>query len=389
MAKPRKSCATKFLYFVLICILLVMAGMFAYRIFEKQLMRLALVPGTEYRDVPLPQGANYGQAALWIARPDIANNPSAWLPTGLQRTAAAPRASVFFVHPTSFTERNAWNAPLDHGESRNLADLFVRSQASAFNGLGQIWAPRYRQATFGAFLTNDDNARRALELAYRDVLAAYEEFLRQAPADRPIVLAAHSQGSMHLLRLLQERLRNAPEASRIAAVYLVGWPVSLTADLTALPLPACQNAEQSHCVLSWMSYAEPADSSQILEIWDETNGPQGPRRGTDMLCTNPLTGGRGGEAAADRNLGTLIPNAAMTEAEMRAGAIAARCGPRGILLIGETDALPEMGPYALPGNNYHVYDYALFWANIRADAERRLTAFERGRTAAPAAPATR
>ena len=29
----------------------------------------------------------------------------------------------------------------------------------------------------------------------------------------------------------------------------------------------------------------------------------------------------------------------------------------------------------LPGNNYHVYDYALFWANIRADAEARLATF--------------
>jgi hypothetical protein len=29
----------------------------------------------------------------------------------------------------------------------------------------------------------------------------------------------------------------------------------------------------------------------------------------------------------------------------------------------------------LPGNNHHVYDYALFWMNVRADAERRVTAF--------------
>ena len=29
----------------------------------------------------------------------------------------------------------------------------------------------------------------------------------------------------------------------------------------------------------------------------------------------------------------------------------------------------------LPGNNYHVFDYSLFWANIRADAARRLRAF--------------
>ena len=379
MDKPRKSCATKFLYFVAFCIILVIAGAFAYRFFEKQLMRWALVPGTEYRDVPLPQGANYGQAALWIARPDIANNPSAWVPAGVQRTNAAPRAAIFFVHPTSFTERNAWNAPLDHGESRNLAELFVRSQASAFNGIGQIWAPRYRQATFGAFLTNDGNATRALELAYRDVVAAWEQFLREAPADRPIVLAAHSQGSMHLMRLLQERVRGTPAAARVAAVYLVGWPVSLSADLPALPFPACQNAEQAGCVLSWMSYAEPADPSQILEVWDETSGPGGARRGTDMLCTNPITGTRGGQAGADRNAGTLIPNEEMTEATLRRSAVAARCGERGILLIGERETLPEMGPYALPGNNYHVYDYALFWANVRADAERRLAVFERGR----------
>ncbi len=38
-------------------------------------------------------------------------------------------------------------------------------------------------------------------------------------------------------------------------------------------------------------------------------------------------------------------------------------------------AIPTLGPYVLPGNNYHVYDYALFWGSIRADAARRLTAF--------------
>jgi hypothetical protein len=30
----------------------------------------------------------------------------------------------------------------------------------------------------------------------------------------------------------------------------------------------------------------------------------------------------------------------------------------------------------LPGNNYHVFDYSLFWANVRADAERRMAAFK-------------
>jgi hypothetical protein len=36
----------------------------------------------------------------------------------------------------------------------------------------------------------------------------------------------------------------------------------------------------------------------------------------------------------------------------------------------------EIGTYVLPGNNYHVFDYSLFWANVRADAARRIAAVE-------------
>jgi hypothetical protein len=36
---------------------------------------------------------------------------------------------------------------------------------------------------------------------------------------------------------------------------------------------------------------------------------------------------------------------------------------------------PDLGPYVLPGKNYHVYDYSLFWANVREDVARRTRAF--------------
>ena len=35
------------------------------------------------------------------------------------------------------------------------------------------------------------------------------------------------------------------------------------------------------------------------------------------------------------------------------------------------------GSFVLPGNNYHAYDYALFWGAVRRDAERRLAAWHR------------
>lgn len=374
MAKPRRSCATRFLWLVAIITFLVIAGGIAYSALAPYLIRWATIPTTDFVEVPKAPDVTYADAQLWIARPDIANNPSLWLPQGVEPTDGELRASVFFIHPTSFLERDAWNAPLDHQESQWRANLFVRSQASAFNHVGRVWAPKYRQATFGAFLTDQDNARRALDFAYRDVLGAYEEFLKQVPANSPIILAGHSQGSLHLLRLLRERVRDAPEKNRIVAAYVVGWPISTTADLPALPLPACESAGQSGCVLSWMSFAEPADPAMIVETWEATPGLNGqPRSGTAMVCTNPLTGNQRDSAPREANRGTLIPNGDLSDASLQPQAVPARCDERGFLLIGSD--LPDLGNYVLPGNNYHVYDYALFWSNIRADVEARLATF--------------
>jgi hypothetical protein len=371
--------ARRFLWVVAGLIVLVLVGAVLYRTFEDRLFKLALVPNVTFEESAIAAtGPTYADASMWIARPDIANNPALWLPAGYQpqqQPAAETRAAVFFIHPTSFLEKSQWNAPIDHEDSQQRARLFVRHQASAFNGVGEIWAPKYRQATFGAFLTTQSDAEKALAFAYRDVVTAFEAFLAQAPADRPIILAAHSQGSLHLTRLLRERIAGQAVAKRIAAAYVVGWPISVSADLPALGLPACQAAGQPGCILSWQSFGEPAEPKMVTDVYNASANAAGQKRaGTPMLCVNPLTGVAGGQAPAQANLGTLIPNAALTEAEVRVSAVPARCDPTGFLLIG-----PEVGdlpPYVLPGNNYHVFDYALFWANIRADAAARLAEFK-------------
>jgi hypothetical protein len=112
----------------------------------------------------------------------------------------------------------------------------------------------------------------------------------------------------------------------------------------------------------------------VTDVYDASVAPNGkPRAGSPMLCVNPLTGNKGDEAPAAANLGTIIPNAALTAGELKAPGVPARCGVNGFLLIGED--VPDLPPYVLPGKNYHVFDYALFWANIRADAEARLKSF--------------
>lgn len=363
--------ARKFLYIFATLIVLIIAFALTYRLFGESLIRGAMVPTTTFAAPRAQKIDAYADAKMWIARPDIANNPALWLPPGIE--AAKGGAAIFFIHPTSYLNRASWNAPLDDAEANDRAALFVRGQASVFSAAGDVWAPRYAQATFGAFLTDKPEGAQAIAGAYADVLAAFDSFVAAIDPKRPIILAGHSQGALHLTRLLKERVAGQPIAKRIIAAYVVGWPVSVEADVPALGLPACAGPDATGCILSWQSFAEPAEPGAIREAFDKGSGLTGlPRKGTALLCTNPISGTPGGAAPASANLGTTKPSSDLKTAEMIKGAVPARCDKNGFLLIGDP---PKMGPYTLPGNNYHVYDYSLFWANIRADAVRRTAAF--------------
>ncbi|MDO9488367.1 MAG: DUF3089 domain-containing protein, partial [Sphingomonadaceae bacterium] len=361
--------ARRFLWVIAIIIMIVIAGAFIYRLFGTQIMRVAMVPSVSFAESEKAPDPVYGNVGGWLAHPGLAANPAQWAPEGYQ-AAPMPGAFAFYITPTAYLSRDRWNAPLDDSATNDRLGIFLRSQATVFNGVAQIWAPRYRQATFGAFLTDKEDSKRALDFAYADVLRAFDSFIAAVPANRPIILAGHSQGALHLLRLLQDRVAGKPIATRIVAAYVVGWPVSTTADVPALGLPACTAMGQPGCLLSWQSFAEPAEPEQILEVYDATPGYAGaPRKATPMVCTNPLLG-RPGAAPASANMGALVPDGSLADATLEAGRVPARCDARGVLLIGEP---PEgFGSYVLPGNNYHVYDYPLFWANLRADAEGRL-----------------
>ena len=376
--------ARKFLYVMIVLILLVVAGGFAFRFYWPDLMKAALIPNTQFEGGPVVPEQAYEKPEMWFARPGIADNPALWTPANF-KPGDKPPVAVFFIHPTSYIDRAHWNAPLDNAQANKIAEVFLRGQASAFNEIGEIWAPRYRQATFGAFLTSKAEAQKALDFAYGDVLAAFDEFLKEVGPDRPIVLAGHSQGALHLERLLRERVAGQPLARRIVAAYVVGWPISKTNDLPALGLPECMTADQTNCILSWQSFAEPADPKMILDVYDATTGFDGKsRKGSDMVCTNPITGTPGASAPAKDNLGTLIPSKDLGSATLAVPGVPAKCFGRGFLSIGEP---VNLGGYELPGHNYHVYDYSMFWVNVRNDAARRFATFGGGKAVTASTPA--
>jgi hypothetical protein len=380
--------ARKFLYFVAFCIVAVIAGGIVLALFPDQLTRLATVPSAAFTPVK-PLAANaYEDPKLWYSRPGIGtSDPARWQPPYAPGAAAPaaeaakpPAFAVFFIHPTSYLKRTSWNAPLENGgdpDAERIARIYLRGMASAFNPASEIWAPRYRQATMGAFLTDAPEAGQAIDAAYADVLEAWRYFLSSVDPDTPIVLAGHSQGGLHLKRLLAEEIKGTPVAARVAAAYVVGWPVSVAHDLPVMGLPACSAPDQAACVMSWSSFAEPADPSSVLGYYAASRGLDGQLAGdSPILCSNPLTGQTGGSAPASANLGTLVPEDSMDKGTLVPALVPARCDARGLLLIGPP---PAMGSYVLPGNNYHVYDIPLFWANTQADVIRRVRAWKPAR----------
>lgn len=365
-------CARRFLTVILVLTLIIVAGSLAIYQWGGNILLKQAVPKGHFAAARAGGGPDYTKANAWVARPGLANDPSRWLPAGFAADRTGD-AAIFYIHPTTYLDRDRWNAPIDLvGPAEFRTELFVQSQASAFTGAGQVWAPRYRQAAFGAFLLKSDDAQKALDLAYGDVARAFDRFLGEA-GDKPIILAGHSQGALHLERLLKERVAGRPIARRIIAAYAVGWPISTRADLPWLGLPACTGPEQVGCILSWMSFGDPANPDLIFGEWEKTRGYNGgDRRQHDVLCVNPLTGTRNGAAPPRSNPGTLIPTADLTSATLLRGALGAHCDKGLLILDGQ---IPAIGPYALPGNDYHVYDYSLFWGAIREDAERRLAAW--------------
>jgi len=370
-------CVRRFLLAIFILTLLFVGGAFAVYQFGGSFLVRQSAPSGHFEAPPAQTGPDYVQTENWLSLPDtVPPGPGDWVPSGMTAPSGERPAAVFYIHPTTYLQKDRWNAPLGDPESQNRAALFVRSQASVFNGVGQIYAPKYRQAAFGAFLLRSEDAQQALDLAYSDVARAFDRFLAQVPSG-PIILAGHSQGALHLTRLLRDRVaKDAALRQRIVAAYVVGWPVSTATDIPLMGLPACTRPDQARCILSWLSFAEPANTTLITDVFEGSTGFNGEkRRRQDLLCINPVTGSSEPSAPA-ASAGTLVPtDETLSDATLEPGAVGARCEGGFLLINGRDDRLPELGPYVLPGNFYHVYDYALFWGDIRRDFERRLSAF--------------
>lgn len=348
--------------------LLVLLGVGAY-LFREQLMIAAIAsqiaPEHDFDPALAPAAPDYSLDSAWAALPGSAG-PAGDSPDDAPQATA--EVGVFFLHPTSYFGKDNWNQPQDFAAANWITDQRVlRHQASTFNACCEVFAPRYRQATFFSYLDDDGNGEQALDLAYTDVLAAFEAFL-QRNGDRPFILAGHSQGSQHGARLLRERIKGSPAQDDMVAAYLIGFALD-PRDMGGLPV--CDSATATGCVIGWN--AVDGDSAGL-------NG-----EGRDIVCVNPLSWRHDGERVDNaQNLGGIgypsynevAVGEDVTAMVVEPGVADARC-TGGNLQV--SDLRSERFPSRMPGASMHVYDYSLYYLNIRENALARVAAFTAAR----------
>lgn len=335
-----------------------------------------LKPSGPFDVATAPPAPDYADEAAWAALPNRGDMADVVPAGGTAKDAQATAdVDVFYVHPTTYYENDGWNAAYDEPGNTMLflESGVLRYQASTFNGAARVFAPRYRQATLYSFIGNGPDEAAALDFAYRDVARAFDNFIASRNRGRPFILAAHSQGSLHGMRLLQEKIAGTPLARRMVAAYLVGY--AIPADMGLDGIGPCEGPSDTGCYLNWNSVTAAADGkgwTETSKVW--LDGVLTEIAGRALACVNPITGSLGGSADASENLGTVVfvdseiampaPLPRLTGAECDGG-----------LLRVDPPADQEGLDVMVFDGDYHVHDYNLFYMNVREDVARRVEAF--------------
>lgn len=306
-----------------------------------------------------PKAPDYSLKQSWAAHPDHKDAAdSVPLRSNLKDEQAFAQADVFFIYPTIFTEKPEsyydWNADaMDAGLNRSIQQTTILNQASIFNGAARVYAPYYRQAHYHAFVTEDrETAIKAFAVAYTDVRNAFIYYLEHFNQGRPLIIASHSQGSLHAEKLIKEFFDGTTLQKQLIAAYLIGRAVPKN---SFQHIPASEAPDQVGAWSSWCTFLKNY-YPKTYDTW---------YRGA--LTTNPLSwNSKNDFISKEKNLGgvgfkyTMFPHFADAQSL------------DGILWINKPYVT---GRFWVRAKNWHRADMNLFWMNIRENAATRTKAY--------------
>lgn len=316
-----------------------------------------LIP-TRFSESPTPPSPDYSNPNHWSALPTKVDQADQ-SPKGYIHNQDHAEADVFFIHPTTYTEKPktiyAWNHDLRDEKLNdgvdNSATLF---QASAFNLAGKVFVPRYRQAHYAVFLTSHpEDKKAALDTAYSDVSMAFQYYLDHYNQGRPFIIASHSQGTIHAARLLQDFVLNKPLQSKLVAAYIPGMAVPQD----SLPgLPPCESDSATGCFVSWSTY----EKGYVPPYYELALAR--------AVCVNPISW----ELSENYTPKTQQKGATLRPFHLALPQICDAQVHGGILWVTK----PKFrGSWLWTDKNYHMGDINLFYFDIRENAALRVRSY--------------
>lgn len=318
-------------------------------------------PSGHFSDGTKPSSPDYFDLAMWAAHPEKLDSADVVPDTSLRNDQNTAEADVFFLHPTTYTGtkgQNQWNGPVNNEKLNLKTDRgSIRNQASIFNECYRVFAPRYRQAHYESYFTdNKSAAKKAFDLAYQDVKNAFEFYLKHHNQGRPIVIAGHSQGSSHAIRLLQDYFDDQALKEQLVAAYIPGM---LVYQEQFNQLTSCHSADDLGCICAWRTFKEGFTPKKLdLYLADS------------MLITNPLSWGINDTLVpAKQNPGSVLLSFYDGLVE---GAAGAKIND-GFLW---TPKPIFKGSFWLITKDYHQGDFNLYYKSVRDNACHRLYLYQ-------------
>ena len=271
-------------------------------------------------------------------------------------------ADFFFIAPTISTA-DEYNMPLD--ETIPLTSFLVQTNLfrEIFGPTSRTFAPIYRQVTTKTLNLPREEWDAYVDIAYRDISAAFEYYLENDNIGRPIILMGFSQGAQIGARLIEDYFDDEELASRLVAAYLIGWPITPEMVEEYPQLKMAQEEGDTGVIISF--------DCETPEVKESILNPAGQK----ALSINPLNW-KTDSTPADKSLnkGSRLVNGRGEIKREATELCGAYIDPdRGVLKVTDIDAAdykPVLSIFT-PGV-LHVYDYQLFYQNLKDNAALRL-----------------
>jgi hypothetical protein len=258
---------------------------------------------------------------------------------------------VFYVYPTLIVSNKdkRWNVPInDSVQIKKVLNIAVRFQASAWGSSGNLYVPYYRQAHIRSYNNLENCGTIALLLAYSDVKAAFEYYLKHHNRGRGIILAGHSQGSTHISYLLKDFFDGKPLQKQLVAAYIPGVGLDKNQFKT---IPFMENPNQTGGFVTWNTFKRKFDQKNYK--WYK-----------GKVVINPVTWDTTVLAERKLHKGFLYSNGKMYKNSFDTHTA------NGVIWI-STPHFPHRY-LAFTLRNYHTGDVNLFWEDIRENSLLRV-----------------